>query len=119
MRTHLLCVVFAAAACSKSAPKPCVDLASCKASCDGKDARGCDRLGKLALAAKPVDLAGAAAAYRASCDGGYAPACAALALQVQDGRGVPWEAAKAIELYQRACDGGAGIGCFNLALMYN
>jgi TPR repeat protein len=116
-RAALLALVLA---CSKpSPPKLCADVAACKADCDRHDARACEQLGKLDLRAKPIDLAGAAAAYRAACEAGKASSCAALALQVQDGRGVPWDPARAIELYQRACDGGAGVGCFNLAIMYN
>ena len=110
-------VVVAWAAGAQAAP--CGDLAACKAACGKADAKACNQLGTLSLRADPVDLAGAAAAYAKACDGGYAPGCASLALQVQDGRGVPWDEARAVQLYQRACDGGAGVGCFNLALMYD
>ena len=63
------------------------------------------------------DLAGAAALYDRACKAGHMVSCAALGLQVQDGRGVPRDPQRAMALYRRACDGGAGIGCFDLALM--
>lgn len=69
------------------------------------------------LVAQPPGLAKAAEQYEVVCEGGYMPACSALANLYQDGRGVPHDPARARTLHQRACDGGAGIGCFNLALM--
>ena len=119
MRTAALLGLMLACGKSAAPPRLCADVAACKTDCDRHDARACDQLGKLDLRAKPVDLAGAAAAYRAACDAGKASSCAALALQVQDGRGLPWDPDKARELYGKACDGGSGVGCFNLAVMYN
>jgi len=116
--------------CSSSATKPparCADVAACTTACepcrDGTcsehDGRACYDLGRLHLRGQPpqFDLAAAASAYDAGCHA-FAPACAALALQVQDGRGVPYDADKARALYTRACDDGAGVGCFNVGVMY-
>jgi uncharacterized protein len=72
---------------------------------------------RAALAASPPALDRAAELYQAACDAGYMPSCSALALQLQDGRGVAHDPNGARTLHQRACDGGAGIGCFNLGLM--
>ncbi len=113
-----IALVLAMAGVAHAAPR-CTALASCKTACTGGDGRSCRELGNLSLRATPVDLAGAAAAYGAGCDHSDAASCAALAVQVQDGRGVPWDQARAQQLYQRACDGGAGVGCFNLAIMFN
>jgi uncharacterized protein len=90
-----------------------------RGSCTQAQGRQCFRLGKLRLRGGPpqLDLVEAARAHEAGCKS-FAPACAGLALQVQDGRGVAYDPKRAISLYQQACDQGAGIGCFNIAVMY-
>ena len=120
MRVLLLLLLLVAACAKEAAPaKGCADVATCEAQC-AKDGRACRKLGKLRLRCQPpqFDLARAAEAYTKGCDAGDASSCAALALQVQDGRGVPWDLPRAVELYRRACDGGSGVACFNLGGMY-
>lgn len=131
MRQPLIVLVLAAA-CSSKANAPakrekCKDLDACIAACapcrtgDCNQTAGwqCFQLGKLRLQGAPpqFDVGEAAKVYEAGCKS-YAPACAALALQVQDGRGADYDPKRAMDLYQRACDQGAGIGCFNIGVMY-
>ena len=73
--------------------------------------------GRAFLRQKPrFSLVDAAAAFSAGCDAGHIHACSALALQVQDGRGVARDPARAAQMNRKVCDAGWGIGCFNLAL---
>lgn len=130
MRQLLVAAIVIAGCSSSSAPakrEKCTDLDACMAACAPCRTGTCSQtagwqcfqLGKLRLQGQPpqFDIAEAAKTYEAGCKS-YAPACAALALQVQDGRGVDYDAKRAIDLYQRACDQGAGIGCFNIGVMY-
>jgi TPR repeat protein len=64
-----------------------------------------------------LDLADAAAAFERVCGAGHTQACGSLALQLQDGRGVPHDPQRAMVLYQQACDQGIGVACMNLGLM--
>jgi TPR repeat protein len=72
----------------------------------------------LAWGPSGFSLEKAAAAYEAGCKKGNQAACAALAVQVQDGRGVPRDLARAIDLYEKACAAGVGVGCMNRAFMF-
>ena len=91
----------------------------CGDSCNDDDATACLQLGRLhTRLPADFDLARAAQAYDRACTGGALEACAALGLQVQDGRGRDRDRDRAVALYQRACDGGRGVGCFNLGLMH-
>jgi len=71
--------------------------------------------GRAALRSPAFNLGVAAKKFGEACDAGHLHACASLGLQVQDGRGITRDPARAAALYGKACDGGLGIGCFNLA----
>lgn len=117
---------LAAAGCAHH-ERPALDDASrcerCRdGTCEVADQDACERQAKARLAAGTAgeglpDLKGAAELYDRACRAGHMVSCAALGLQVQDGRGVARDPRRAMALYRRACDGGAGIGCFDLALM--
>lgn len=128
MRTVALAAALATlplAAGAQGAPA-CGDLAACETTCatctetcPQATAAACHAVGEHRLHGKDTfDLALAAGAFDTACTHGHAEACSALALQVQDGRGVPHDPDRAAALYGRACESGAGVGCFNLGLMY-
>lgn len=90
----------------------------CETTCPAHAAAACHALGELYLRGERIELTLAADAYRRACEGGHLISCASLGLQVQDGRGVAREPARAVALYEQACGGGIGVGCFNLGLMH-
>jgi uncharacterized protein len=106
--------------------RPCPDLevcealcATCEAECPPEAARACHEAARLYLIGEPTDIATSAEREARACEGGHLPACSALGLLHQDGRGVPWDLDGARDLYTKACSGGSGVGCFNLGLMYD
>jgi TPR repeat protein len=80
--------------------------------CDKGAAGGCSMLGGMYLEKTPAK---AVPLFDKACDGGYLPACTALAFQYLGGRGVARSMAKAAALFEKACDGGDGQACSNLA----
>ena len=90
---------------------------SCPTDCSPSAAAACDAWGDALLRGPEIDLVGAAAAYQRACDADHGVSCAALGLQVQDGRGAPRDVPRAEQLYEKACELGEGIGCFNLGLL--
>ena len=110
-----------------SPPKVCTTLQACQkrceacaTSCKPEDASACNEMGDLLLRDEmgQFDIAGAARAYERACEGGQMLACSALAIQVQDGRGVARDIPRAVSLYEKSCNGGIGVGCYNLGLLY-
>jgi TPR repeat protein len=87
--------------------------ASAEERCADGTAEACHELGELLRRGDggPQDLAGAARAYRAGCDGDVAGACAGLAYLTVQGRGIAANPASARRLYERACGLGEVSSC--------
>lgn len=105
----------------------CSDLATCRMrcaacgeTCTPPQAESCRRAGDFLArgVGENFDLKEAARLLERACDHDDAWGCNTLALQVQDGRGVPHDDARALALYDRACTLGSNVGCYNAAGMY-
>lgn len=81
--------------------------------CSSGNQRACLRAGihRIRGTGGPVDLAGGIQRIRASCDGGYAPACAELGWLYVTGPGLSWDSRAAMALWERACQAEVGKGC--------
>ena len=83
--------------------------------CEAEDWLGCRKHGSLQELgvedaiekSEPLALA----SYTKSCEGKNPSGCAWLGKQIERGRGIPRDLAKATSLYQSACDGGDPASC--------
>jgi hypothetical protein len=76
--------------------------------CEGGLAEGCTALGDVLVV---EDAPAAVAAWRRGCEGGHSIGCQRAGFELEMGKTVAMDRARATELYDRSCELGLTLGC--------